>query len=151
MAKPALVAKTAQRTGALTTAYDAVPLCVPVNTQNQAHIAVQYTKGSSTGATLKIEFAFDDFNGLGNGGVTQAMLQSLTYFRYSKLATTSTNGTNTQDQAFVLNTVEVTLPGGSDNYYFDIPLLATAVRVNAKAVGTPTSSVCNIFVVSGNG
>lgn len=151
MAKPVLVAKTPVRTGALTSAYDATPTCVPVNTQNQAHIAVQYTKGSSTGATLKIEFAFDTPDGLGNGGVTQTMLQNLTYFRYCTLSPTSAGGTNTQDSAHILNTLEVTLPAGSDNYLFDIPLLATAVRVNAKAVGTPTSSVCNIWVVSGNG
>ncbi len=150
MAKPALVAKSVQRTGALTTTYDTTPTCIPVNTQNQAYLAVSYTKGSSTGAILKVEFSFDDTSSTGNGGVTQTNLQALTYFRKCQLATTSSNGTNTQDAQFTLNTIEIALPAGSDNYLLELPSMATAVRVNAKALTSGTSTALSIWVVSGN-
>ena len=144
--KPYVGAKSAQRTGALTTTYDATPTCIPVNTQNQAYVALQYTKGSSTGAVVKVEFSFDDLP----SAPTQTALQALTYFRKCQLASSASSGTNTQDTKITLNTLEVALPAGDDNYLLELPSMCTAVRVNAKALTTGSGTTLNVFVVSGN-
>lgn len=151
MAKKALISRVPQRSGVLATSFDATPTCIPVNTVNQAFLAMQFTVGSSTGAVVKVEFAFDEVaGGIGSGGQSQAALQALTFYRKCLLNTAGGSaGTNTQDIRATLNTLEILLPAATDNYMIEIPLMATAVRVNAKALTSGSGTALAIGVVAG--
>lgn len=154
MARSSLVSRVPQRSGILALTYDATPICIPCNTLNQSFLAFQYTKGSSTGAIVKVEFAFDEVaGGIGAGGQSQTALQALTYYRKCLLNTaTPVAGSNSQDTRITLNTLEVSLPapaGASENYILEIPLMATAVRVNALALTSGVGSSLTISVVAG--
>ena len=152
MARYSLVSRSIQRTGALATTFDATPTCIPCNTINQAYIGCQFTFGSSTGAVLKIEFSFDEVaGGIGAGGQTQAALQALTYWRKCNLNIAGAGaGSNApQDTQATLNTLEIKLPAASENYLIEIPLMATAVRVNAKALTSGAGTSLTLSVIAG--
>lgn len=146
--KQALVSNSSQRSGALTTAYDATPTCIPCNTQNQSVVLLNFVKQSSGGAIVKIEYSFDTIPQQTTAGASQTLLQSLTYYRKCLLdVANQAAGTNTQDTQVKLKTLEVNLTD-TDKYLFEIPLLATAVRVNAKAVSANSGTLA-ISVVTG--